>query len=217
MQSMSNPVSAAEPGPVPSGYRLAGRFLEACDCFAVCPCWIDEVADEGECTGVFVWDITNGEAKGHDVSGLRVASVSFHEGKRSTARQSVVLLIDDRGNDSQASVLGDVFSGRCGGPLGDLGMMLGELVAQRRAKIDIAWDGQKAILDIEGSVKVSHDLKYGPSGRVTTLVDPALAVTFGSPAHVGVSKEFKVDLPDLKASIDLKGRSATTGWFSYTA
>src|SRR5437870_1204666 len=141
MQSMSNPVPATQPGPAPSGYRLVGRFLEACDCFAICPCWIDEVADEGRCTGVFVWDITNGEAKGHDVSGLRVASVSFHEGKRSTARQSVVLLIDDQASDPQASVLGDVFSGRSGGPLADLGDMLGELIAERRARIDITWDG----------------------------------------------------------------------------
>ena len=51
MQSMSNPVPATQPGPAPSGYRLVGRFLEACDCFAICPCWIDEVADEVTAAG----------------------------------------------------------------------------------------------------------------------------------------------------------------------
>ena len=75
------------------GYRLAGRFLEACDCYAICPCWIDEVPDDEECTGLFVWDINAGEAMGHDVGGLRVASASFHQGKRSGARQKVVILI----------------------------------------------------------------------------------------------------------------------------
>ena len=197
------------------GYRLTGRFLEACDCYAICPCWIDEVPDEDRCTGLYVWDISTGEAKRHDVGGLRVASVSFHQGKRRTSRQTVVLLIDERASDAQRAALSDVFTGRSGGPLGELADMLGELAAQRSAKIDITWDGQKATLDIDGSVRASNEPKLGPSGRVTSLVDPAIAETFGSPALVGLSKEFRIALPELEEKIEVRGRSANTGWFSY--
>jgi hypothetical protein len=213
MNSMTQP--SGQPLPM-SGYRLAGRFLEACDCYAICPCWINEVPDEDRCTGLFVWDITAGEAKGHDVAGLRVASVSFHQGKRVGSRQQVMLFIDDRASDHQSSALASVFTGRSGGPLRELAEMLGDLVAERSAKIDITWDGTKAKLDIEGAVRVRNDPKVGPSGRVTSLVDPAAAETFGSPALVGVSEEFHVQLPELKTSIDLNGRSANVGWFSYT-
>lgn len=200
-----------------SGYRLTGRFLEACDCYAICPCWIDEVPDEGRCTGLYLWDIGAGEARGHDVGGLRVASASFHEGKRRGSRQRVVLLIDERADDRQRAALSEVFTGRAGGPLGELADMLGELVAERTARIDVTWDGAQAVLDIEGTVRASNDPKVGPSGRVTSLVDPVLADTFGSPALVGISREFHLELPELEGRIDVRGRSANTGWFSYTA
>jgi hypothetical protein len=204
--------------PEPSmGYRLTGRFLEACDCYAICPCWIDEEPDEDRCTGLFVWDITAGEARGHDVGGLRVASASFHQGRRRASRQTVVLLIDERASDAQRAALSEVFTGRAGGPLGELADMLGELAAQRSARIDLAWDGEKATLDIEGSVRSSNEPKVGPSGRVTSLVDPAMSETFGSPALIGLSREFHVALPELEEPIDVRGRSANTGWFSYTA
>jgi hypothetical protein len=207
----------SQPAEPSMGYRIAGRFLEACDCYAICPCWIDEVPDDEECTGLFVWDINSGEAMGHDVGGLRVASASFHQGKRSGARQKVVILIDDRASDMQRSALSEVFTGRRGGPLGELADMLGELVAQRSAKIDITWNGEKATIDIDGgAIKAGNEPKIGPSGRVTSLVDPALAVTFGSPALVGTSTQFKLALDELKTKVDVQGRSAQVGWFSYT-
>jgi hypothetical protein len=197
-------------------YRIVGRFLEACDCYAICPCWIDEEPDEERCTGLYVWDIADGEAKGNDVGGLRVASISYHEGNRRGSRQKVMLLIDERADDHQRRALSDVFTGRSGGPLAELGAMLGELVGQESARIDLRWEGQAATLDIEGKVRVSTESKVGPSGRVTTLVDSALAESFGSPALVGVSKELKLSFPDDEIEIDVRRRNANVGWFSYT-
>jgi hypothetical protein len=215
MDPMNQP-NQPQPSSPQTGYRLAGRFIEACDCWAICPCWIDEVPDDGRCTGLYVWDITTGDAGGHGLDGLRVASLSYHQGRRRASRQTVVLLIDKRASDGQREVLADVFSGRSGGPLGELAEMLGQIAAQRSATIDIAWDGVKARLDVEGGIRVSTYPKIGPSGRVTTLVDPAIAESFGSPAHIGLADEFVIDLPELD-KIDVKGRNATTGWFSYTA
>jgi len=214
MDEMTAP-TPQDPADPQRGYRLGGRFLEACDCEAICPCWIDEVPDEERCTGVYVWDITTGDADGYGLDGLRVASVSFHEGKRRTARQTVVLFIDERADSKQADVLAELFAGKRGGPLGELAMMLGEIAARRRAKIDIVWDGLKATLDIEGQVRVATQPKIGPSGRVTTLTDPAMADELGSPAHVALSDDFRVSVSELEDKVDVKGRSATTGWFSY--
>ncbi|HEV7804816.1 MAG TPA: DUF1326 domain-containing protein [Solirubrobacteraceae bacterium] len=212
-----SPSTQSETSAPPTGYRVAGRFLEACDCYAICPCWIDEVPDDDRCTGIYVWDISTGDAQGHGLDGLRVASVSYHQGKRRSTRQTVVLLIDERASDGQREVLADIFSGRSGGPLAELAEMLGRVAGQRTAKIDITWDGVKAKLNIEGKVRVSTRPKIGPSGRVTTLVDPAIADSFGSPAHVSLSDKFVVDLEDLDEKIEVTGRSATTGWFAYTA
>ena len=105
-------------------YELQGHFLEACDCNAVCPCWIDDEPDEEECTGLFVWDIDRGVIDGNDVSGMRVASVSFHERKRSTSHQRVVVFVDTRAADDIADALGEVFTGKRGGTLGELGHLM---------------------------------------------------------------------------------------------
>ncbi len=197
-------------------YRLVGRFLEACDCFAICPCWIDEQPDEEQCTGVYVWDINDGEADGRDVSGLRVASVSFHEGKRRGSRQKVAVFIDDRADDHDYDALVAVFTGRRGGPLAELSDMMGELLFTRSAAIDVVFeDDERATVNIAGAVRIASDPKFGPSGRVTTLVDSAMAEMFGSPGLVAISSEFRVDLGK-GLEIEVSGRSATTGWFSYT-
>ncbi len=198
------------------GYRLVGRFLEACDCYAICPCWIDEAPDEGKCSGVYAWHINDGQIDGREVAGLRVASVSFHEGNRRGSRQRVVLFVDERADAHQREALIAAFSGRHGGPLGELGAMLGQLVGERSAKIDIDWDEEGPSLRIGKRVGVKTASKVGPSGRTTTLVDSAMAETFGSPSLVGLSTQLRLDLGEEGMDIDVRGRSANSGWFSYT-
>ncbi|MGH8932577.1 MAG: DUF1326 domain-containing protein [Egibacteraceae bacterium] len=185
-------------------YRLVGRFLEACDCYAICPCWIDEVPDEGKCSGVYVWHINDGQIDGSNVAGLRVAS------------QRVVMFVDERANEHQKEALVAVFSGRSGGPLGELGAMLGKLIDERSARIDIDWDESSPSLRIGEAVAVETEMKVGPSGRTTTLVDSAVAETFGSPTFVGLSTELRLDLDEEGMRIDVRGRNANSGWFSYT-
>lgn len=197
-------------------YRLVGRFLEACDCYAICPCWIDEPPDEGKCSGVYAWQINDGQIDGREVAGLRVASVSYHEGNRRGSRQRVVLFVDERADEHQREALVAAFSGRHGGPLGELGGMLGKLVDERSARIDIDWDDSGPSLRIGEDVVVETEPKVGPSGRTTTLVDSTMAETFGSPALVALATELRLDLGEEGMEMDVRGRNANYGWFSYT-
>jgi hypothetical protein len=197
-------------------YRLVGRFLEACDCYAICPCWIDEPPDEGKCSGVYAWDINDGRINGRDVSGLRVASISFHQGNRRGSRQRVVLVVDKRADDHQREALVAAFSGQLGGPLGELGAMLGTLAGQRSSRIRIDWDEARPSVAIGKSVAATVEPKMGPSGRVTSLTDSAMSSTLGPQALVGVSTELRLNLGEEGMDIDVRGRSANLGWFSYT-
>ena len=45
-------------------YTLNGSFIEACDCYIVCPCWVDEEADDGHCTGLVAWTLGAGSTIG---------------------------------------------------------------------------------------------------------------------------------------------------------
>ena len=40
-----------------TGYRLEGSLLEVCDCNTLCPCWIGEDPDCGECHSVVAYHL----------------------------------------------------------------------------------------------------------------------------------------------------------------
>ena len=122
-------------------YRLEGDFLELCDCFAVCPCWLGGAPDEDRCTGAFAWSIRAGKIGGVDVADRQVVSVSFHSGHRDTGGQEVFLYIDERASDRQFEALAVVFTGKAGGPLGELSTLMGVLRSTDRAAITIALPG----------------------------------------------------------------------------
>lgn len=181
------------------GYRLRGRFLEACDCEVLCPCWVGQPPDSGECSGLFAWDIEDGEVAGRPVPGCRVVSVSHHEGERGGARQKVAVFVDgptDVLTDEVASDLVRVFSGQAGGPLGALGGLLGELVNAPDG------DGSKVrreiSLDYGRHGRVDLSVRQGQRSETQTSVEPllgerrqpieigesALSLTLGAPATV---------------------------------
>lgn len=127
-------------GGMVSNYRIEGRFIESCDCFELCPCWVDEAPDEGHCTGLVAWDITAGEIDGVDVSGRAVVAVTGHGSGRRDDRSMTVLFVDDTADDDAFDKLGAAFAGSqvdaagddpspVPGPLGELSGVTGTVVA----------------------------------------------------------------------------------------
>jgi hypothetical protein len=181
----------------------------------VCPCWIGNSPDGGECTGVFAWEIEAGTIDGVDVAGLLAVSVSHHGGPRDEAKQRVMIFVDDRATRVQADALAAAFSGRLGGPLQELGDLLGELVGVERAPITLRREGRLTTLTVDGQIKVEGTTREGPSGPMT-LKDGKLTKVLGSPAEIGESGHFRVSLAAHAMDLDVTGRSTMSGRFSYT-
>jgi hypothetical protein len=196
-------------------YQIEGVFYEACDCFTVCPCWIGHGPDGGECTGLFAWEIEAGSIDGIDVSGLLAVSVSTHGGPRDEAKQRVVIFVDDRATRVQADAMAAAFSGKLGGPLQELGDLLGELIAVERAPIALRREGRLTTLTVDGRIRVEGTRRDGPAGAMT-LRDGKLTRVLGSPAEIGESGQFRVALAAHSMDLDVKGRSTMSGRFSYT-
>ena len=144
---------------------MRGLFYEACDCFTVCPCWVGNNPDGGECTGVFAWEIEAGSIDGVDVAGLLAVSVSHHTGLRDEARQRVMIFVDERATRVQADALTAAFSGRLGGPLQELGDLLGELLGVERAPIELRREGRLTTLTVDRRIRIEGTTREGPSGR----------------------------------------------------
>ena len=92
-------------------YTLTGSFIEACDCFIVCPCWVDEDADDGHCTGLVAWSLDAGSTiDGTPVHGRKVVSVTAHGSRRRGGTSSTVVFVDHEATPTQARLLATAFS-----------------------------------------------------------------------------------------------------------
>lgn len=198
-----------------AAYALRGQFLEVCDCHTICPCWTGSAPENGVCTGVFAWVVDAGRVDGVDVAGQLAVSVSTHQGHRDNARQRVLLYVGEQASGAQAAALSGVFSGRFGGPLGELAALLGELLAVQRVPIAVQLSGRRAQLTVGRRIAATSTSLAGPDGQPTLLANARLSSVLGSPAEVGVSQRFKVGLPGHGIDLDLRGRSAMRGAFDY--
>jgi hypothetical protein len=59
--------------------RLAGTFIECCDCYTICPCWVDDTPDEDHCSGIYLWHFDATSAlRGHGLAGRCLAIAAYH-------------------------------------------------------------------------------------------------------------------------------------------
>lgn len=223
-------------------YTLAGQFLEACDCTVICPCWVDDDPVGGHCTGFIAWQIDEGDTAlvdGIPVGGCTVVSVATHGGnRRDTNKTTTMLYIDVPSQDGtspdtkeQYRALVDLFSGRFGGPLGDLAQVNGTVVGDRRASISISppdtehWtvtvrppeDGSGTVfVEATGSPKI-FDAQRGntePLSLTHTAISYELSASGAVEAQHGERLVVNVGaLPG--GNLEVTGRSGMRGTFRY--
>lgn len=199
-------------------YELEGKLLEVCDCNVLCPCWIGEDADNGTCDGTLAYHIEKGTVDGVDVSGLTVGLAARIPANVFAGNWKAAVFIDDRSTPSQEQALLNVFSGKLGGPVGDMCKLVGEIVAVQRAAISFQIVDGKGTLTIGDIVQAEMAPYVGATGQTTTLNDSVFSTIPGSPAYIGKASHYKrqtshLGLPD----VDLKGRNAIQGSFRFVA
>jgi hypothetical protein len=103
-----------------AAWRVRGRYFEACNCDAICPCrMVGGVpggrSTYGHCFGLLSWAIDDGYADGVDLAGFRVAMVYRYDDDEPGSPWSFVLHVDEHGDDDERSALKRIFTGRRGG------------------------------------------------------------------------------------------------------
>jgi hypothetical protein len=191
-----------------AGYELEGSLLEVCTCNVLCPCWIGEDPDGGDCLSVVAYHFDRGTIRGVDVSGLTVASAVHIPGNVLAGNWKQVLYVDDGADEEQYEAIVAMMTGELGGPLGDLAQLVGERVAIERAPMS------HSIVDGAGSLKVGDVISAdmhpyrGPDGSTTTLQNSIFSTVPGSPAYVGVADHQKVDIPQHGLTWEAENRNA---------
>ena len=196
-------------------WRIAGSYLEACNCDAVCPCrMVSGVAGGrstyGECFGVLSWAVEEGHADGVDLRGLCAAMVVRYHDDEPRSPWSFVLHVDERAEADAHDALAEILTGARGGPhVGKLPWVRkpSVLVAVRSSPIELATDGQAHRLRVGSAVELAAE----------DVVDPE-HVRCGIPGYDQPGVELRASthrVDDDPFSWSLEGRCAFASRFDY--
>jgi len=193
-------------------YTLQGTLLEACSCNVLCPCWIGETPDGGECHGIVAYHFDKGEIDGIDLSGMNLVGLAHIPGNIMTPHSwKIAFFVDERATDEQMNALVNVFTGKYGGPMADLAQFFGEILAVERVAISHEVHEGTGQLNVGDFASAEMAPYHGPDGTITTLRDSILSTIPGSPAYVSKAAYNRVSLPKYGFEWAFEGRNAIQG------
>jgi hypothetical protein len=203
-----------------TSWRLAGTYLEACNCDAICPCRrIDGVAGGrstyGVCTGALSWRITEGVVRGLDMASLCVVLVSHYSDDEPGSPWSWVLHVDERADAGRRAALEDVFTGRLGGtPLRQFPWAFkpSTLLAAIPSRIEIDHTPGRGWFRAGGSVTVRVEAPYETQSPVSCVI----------PGHHRAGREVVVGTldaaeQDSRLQFSYSGRCGYEATFEYSS
>ena len=145
-------------------WHLRGDFLELCNCRVGCRCILQgltEEPSEGHCDGGYAWHIEEGEFNGVVLHGLNFALLHSTPGIMAQGNWTAAVYVDERADQRQREALGEILSGKVGGPMENYMALTGNFLGIKYVPIDYKIEGRTrsvsipAILDfsVEGLLK----------------------------------------------------------------
>jgi len=174
-----------------SGLNVSGSYFESCNCYAPCSCVCLSEPSHGECAALVAWHVDEGGLDDVRLDGLNAALFAHAPGHMMQTKWRVALYLDRRATPEQQTALGQVFSGRAGGPLAALGPLIGEVMGVRVADIDYRAEGKRRSLKIAGLADIEIEALPGQDGGDVTLSNHPFTPAPGFAAVVGKSKRFR--------------------------
>jgi hypothetical protein len=200
---------ATKPAGTAAGYLLEGTLLEACSCGVLCPCWIGEDPDGGQCFSFNAYHFDRGMIGDVDVTGLNFVLVNHIPGNVLTpASWEVVMFVDDRATPEQKDAIVAAYMGNRGGPLADLAGLIAEVKEVRSATITHQIVGGVGTLRIDDILEAELEPFRAADGTITTLRDSLFSTVPGSPAYVAKAATNRVSLPEHGLSWEFSHRNA---------
>jgi hypothetical protein len=164
-------------------WRIAGTYVAACNCRGVCPCPSDEMptSDDGECRGVLVFDIRDGNDDDTDLSGLGFALYNYWPENLSAGNWKLGLVVDEGASDEQAQALERILTGQAGGPFEDFAALTEEYLGMERAEVTVS-NGDNPSGKVAGKSEFRFEPFRGPDGSPTIVRNAAF----------GLAPEFRI-------------------------
>ena len=211
-------VSAREAGaPARAVYSLQGTLLEACSCGVLCPCWIGEDPDFGTCDTIVAWHFDKGSINGVDVAGHTVALIAHVPGNILQGNWKAAVYLDDKVSPKQEEALLALYTGKLGGPVGELVKLVGEVVSVEKVPVTFTVQGGKGTIKLGNAGYAELEPYKNATGATTTLQDTVFSTVPGAPVFVGKAPTYRAKNDKLGIDLDLKGHNALQSTFVFDA
>jgi hypothetical protein len=156
-------------------FRIKGDYLAVCDCQLICPCAFDgpPTGKDGQCHGGSVFNITEGNLEGTDLSGVAVGWIYNAPGNFTGGNVRMGLIVDGKASEDQASAIEKIFKGEAGGVFEQFVPLIGEWLGMERAPV--SYSGGKSPTASIGKNNLSVEIMTGPDGEPTVIKNAAMA------------------------------------------
>jgi len=189
-------------------YRVAGRSTELCSCNTPCPCAFGQEPTGGTCSGIFCFDIQEGEVEGVSVAGTKAVFAATFNGVWTGGNFTAALILDEHSSEEQRQALTKVFSGELGGDAANLAALVGDMKGVFTAPFEYkATNGDVSIR--------AGDLVEGAGSQLPGADGSPIEVTNGMYPlpHVFAGKATKSKLSVPGLSFDSDGSGMWSGPF----
>jgi len=198
-------------------YHLEGRLLEVCNCRVLCPCWIGEDPAFGTCDTIVAWRFDKGTINGVDVAGRTIALIAHIPGNILEGNWRAAVYLDDKVSAQQEEAILGVYTGKLGGPVGELVKLIGEVVSVEKVPITFDVQGGKGTLKLGDAGYAELEPYKNASGATTTLADTVFSTVPGAPVFVGKSPRYRSKNEKLGINLDMKNHNALQSTFVFDA
>jgi hypothetical protein len=125
-------------------WQISGDYFETCSCDYLCPCIITNLAGEptkGECIFAMVYHIDHGAYGSLTLDGLNFAIIGHTPEAMGKGNLAVGVVVDATASVEQQQALAAIASGQAGGPMANLGPLVGEFRGVEARPIHFQQDG----------------------------------------------------------------------------
>ena len=168
-------------------WRMSGTYVATCSCNLLCPCPVDSppTSPDGQCRGVGVFHIAEGNLDDTDLSGVNVCLVNHFPSNLTAGNWKLGIVVDEGASDEQANAVERVIKGDEGGPFADFAALTSEWLGMERGSVTFS-DGDRPSASVSG-VGYTFEPLAGPEGSGTQTTVSNAAFGFAREYRVGKS------------------------------
>jgi hypothetical protein len=168
-------------------WRISGTYVANCSCNLICPCPVDgpPTSPDGQCRGIGLFHIAEGNLDDTDLSGVDVALVNLWPSNLTSGNWKLGIVVDESASDEQANALERIIKGEEDGPFADFAALTEEWLGMERGSVSFS-DGDRPTGSV-GGVDFTFEPLPGPEGTETQTTVRNAVFGFAEEFRIGRS------------------------------